>query len=90
MIKYRVRVGKWTTPLPQKVEATKETELSIYLLSNGRERREAKVSQEYRYFDTFAEAHAFCLEKTTEALNQARKDEERWSKLIHELEAMTE
>lgn len=67
MIKYRT--GGWLGDKIQFVEAERETAQCIWI--NGR--REAKISNYYRFHDSWAEAKAFLLVQAETRLASARR-----------------
>jgi hypothetical protein len=61
-----------------KIEVEKETDASVwYRTNNGALRRAAKRSSYESIFDTWAEAHAFLIDKAEAALIEARRSLQR-------------
>ena len=69
MIKYKVR--KWKSTI-ESVEVVKETEKFVVLALNNAfgtgTRRESKVSDYYRYFDSWGEAHQYHIDRLTSSI----------------------
>ena len=85
---------KWKTggfnALIARVECTRETDASIFLMSGTRERREAKRSAYYVYHDSWVEARDYLLEKEKSKEIAARSKADKALEQIQFLESMAE
>ncbi len=85
MIKYRTYFDKIET-----VEVLRETVSSVYVQTGSKkgERREAKRSSFYNYFDTWQEAHAFLVSNAELSVESARMNLERAKGRLGQIRAM--
>ena len=87
MIKYKA--SKWKSTI-ESVEVVKETEKFVVLACNNAfgtgTRREAKVSDYSRYFDSWNEAHQYHVDRLTSSIAAT---EEKLKKLKDELSLTT-
>ena len=88
MIKYKV--SKWKSTI-ESVEVVKETEKFVVLALNNAfgtgTRREAKVSDYYRYFDSWGDAHQYHIDRLTSSIAAT---EAKLEQLSDELSVITE
>jgi len=87
MIKYRTYFDKIET-----VEVLRETISSVYVQTGSKkgERREAKRSSFYNYFDTWQEAHAFLVLRAEIAVDGARSRLENEERRLGQIRGMKE
>lgn len=84
-IKYRT--GGWRSKI-EAIEIRKETEKCVFYVSagGGREHREAKVSDYYRWHDTWEEAHTYLVSRARREIAATRislqKAEEELAQLV--------
>ena len=80
MIKYKASTWKSTI---ESVEVVKETEKFVVLALNNAfgtgTRREAKVSDYYRYFDSWSEAHQYHVDRLTSSIAATKEKLEQLS-----------
>ena len=88
MIKYKA--GKWGSTI-EAVDVERETDKFVVLSSNNAfgngTRREAKVSDYYAYFDSWADAHKYHIDRVSKEIASA---ERKLSQLNNELMQINE
>jgi len=85
MIKYRTYFDKI-----EPVTVMRETENSVYLAGELREKREDKRSSVYNYFDTWQEAHAFLILRAEVAVSGAQSRLENEERRFRQVRGMKE
>lgn len=85
---YRASHAGWRKPI-EKVEVSRETDQSVFIIdSRGKERRNAKISGNERYFDSFDEAKTWLIECAKSDIIHANERVKRAEQTLIKYEAL--
>ncbi len=89
---YKYRTSKYSHEI-KKIEIIRETHRSIFLKKyswDDAERREPKISDYHRYFDSWNEAHTYLIIRTEKRIDAARIELDKAIIALNDIKEMKE